>query len=420
MSRAFNLDSYPGRPRILFVGLGESTHTMSWIDLLEQAHLNVRLFALPTGVPSPDWRIRTYVTARTPKQLDSSTRKRLSPSESRELAVRAVRRTRWGRRVSPRLAYGLESRLAEVIRTWRPHIIHTLGLDPAGYVYFDARQTFRLAGLGKWVLQLRGGSDLTLNRHDPELAPRIAAALGACDQLVSDNEENFRFARELGVGTDGITALGTVPGTGGVDVARIERSWPAPPSERRVVVCPKAYESTWSKVLPVFEALQIASGDLAGCEIRLFAMTPTDLAWYRTLPKELRDRVVVSDRVPRHEVLNTMLQARVMLSPSLIDGTPNSMWEAMAAGAFPIVSELATIRPFVQDGRNVLFARNLYPDEIAAALRRALRDNELVDRAAEENLELVRRVADRSQIAPRVIEFYERLARNGVGTESEG
>jgi uncharacterized protein (DUF2336 family) len=71
---------------------------------------------------------------------------------------------------------------------------------------------------------------------------------------------------------------------------------------------------------------------------------------------------------------------------------------------------LETIQPVVEEERNVLFARNLYPEEIANALVRAMSDDELVDAAAEKNLELVRRIANRAEIRSRVVAFYEELA----------
>jgi hypothetical protein len=64
----------------------------------------------------------------------------------------------------------------------------------------------------------------------------------------------------------------------------------------------------------------------------------------------------------------------------------------------------------VVDGWNVLFARNLYPDEIGEALVRGMHDDVLVDSAAERNLALVRELADRSAIRPRVVRLYESIA----------
>jgi hypothetical protein len=60
---------------------------------------------------------------------------------------------------------------------------------------------------------------------------------------------------------------------------------------------------------------------------------------------------------------------------------------------------------------NVLFARNLYPHEIADALVRAMSDDALVDRAAENNVVRLRELADRDRIRPRVIAYYEEVAR---------
>jgi hypothetical protein len=77
------------------------------------------------------------------------------------------------------------------------------------------------------------------------------------------------------------------------------------------------------------------------------------------------------------------------------------------------VSPLETLLPLVKAEDNVLFARTLYPDDIAEALTRAMNDDQLVDGAATRNLELVNRVANRETIGARVVEYYGRLARTG-------
>jgi glycosyltransferase involved in cell wall biosynthesis len=112
-------------------------------------------------------------------------------------------------------------------------------------------------------------------------------------------------------------------------------------------------------------------------------------------------------------------QARVMLAPSLTDGVPNAMMEAMALGSFPIVSPLDTITPVVDNETNVLFARNLYPDEIAAALVRAMSDDALVDAAAERNLKRVAEIADRTVVTKKALNFYAEVAAMASAANSK-
>lgn len=409
MNRHFETDRFPGRPRILFVGVAENSHTHSWIDLLAGARFNVRLFAMPTGVPPDDWDTSTYITAYTLAAQNPRTRKRLYPR--RQVGL-------WAKRAIARLVLGENSAeslrarwLARIIRGWRPDIIHTLGIEQGSEFYLQVRRQFGLEGIGKWVLQTRGGSDLALAHLDPERRKQLADVLRSCDQLISDNEQNFRIARELGVREAQLAPIAPVPGTGGIDVDSLRRKWHGPPSSRRAIVWPKAYDSAWGKMLPTFEALKLCWDRIQPCEVHMLSMTAESLMWFWSLPDNIRTSCRTHKRIPRAEVLELMPAARVMLAPALTDGVPNSLYEGMAAGAFPIVSPLETILSVVRNEENVLFARNLYPHEIADALTRAMTDDQLVDEAAERNLELVSRVADRGAIRSRVVEFYESLVR---------
>jgi len=409
MKNSFKKDPYPGRPKILFVGLAESSHTHSWIELLNQSALNVRLFALPSGLPPKDWKVRTYITHYGVGELDPETHASLyPPNRIGKLYKKCLTHLFSGGIKDP----GPPKWLAQIIRRWQPDVIHTLGIEPASSFYMDVCDTFGLFGIGKWVVQVRGGPDLALLRLVPNFVDRLRKVVSQCDQLLADNKQNYEYAQSLGFIRTHSFPLGVVPGTGGVDVSRLAQSWSGLPSKRkRLILWPKAYECPQSKALPVFEAIRLAWEKIRPCEIHMLATIPETEMWYWTLPEEIRRCCHMRERIPREQVLNLMVQARVMLGPSLSDGTPNAMLEAMAAGAFPIVSPLETIRSVVDDERHVLFARNLYPQEIADALTRAMSDDDLVDQAAERNLELVGKIADRAKIRPRVVEFYERLAK---------
>jgi hypothetical protein len=459
----FAQDVYPGKPKVLFIGHGSSTHTLAWIDLLADTEINVRLFCLPGTYPPDYWPTRAYIvlpTEQIPSGCDAERREsfHLLPYQLRQLEIerknleielknkmdmkmKAVKRNLlyWLIVVlkkvfnyisSTQLAVQLESPnhidyptvqtkastpqawLADIIQTWHPDIIHTFGLDGAGSFYFETRNQFQLDNIGKWILQLRGGSDLTLARFDEQRLPTITNIVEQAHEIISDNRVNFDYIKDIGVNSEKIASISPLPGTGGIDVQKLASSWQGDPSERRMIVWPKAYDCEWSVALPVFEAIRLVWDRIQPCSIYMFVMvTEGTRMWYNTLPPEIRRHCHVFNRVPRDELLTLLPQARVMLAPSLVDGVPNTMYEAMACGAFPIVSPLDTIVPVVQNEKNVLFARNLYPDEIAKALVRAMNDDELVCNAGKLNLELVKKLADRSVLAPRVAAYYERLAK---------
>jgi hypothetical protein len=412
MKSLFQEDDHPGGPRILFIGLGHSSHTHSWIDLLGGSQFNVRLFCTSADLPPADWPVRTYVLGEGDAGLDPATRQCLWTIDKRRhflhKSLMRVRGRVWN------TDWVISDWLLKIISEWKPDIVHTLGLEAAGS-YFVVRERLPTTTRPKWVVQTRGGSDMQLAHLDPKRNAEIAMLLRACDQMLSDNAVNFRIARQMGVRDDQISTIGPVPGTGGIEVEALAKSWRGSTSQRRIILWPKAYDCPWSKALPVFEALKLCWDAIQPCEIHMMATTEETRMHFWGLPEKIRQATHLSDRVPRSQALELMTSARVMLAPSLVDGTPNSMLEAMASGAFPIVSPLETIRAIVADERNVLFARNLYPDEIAAALKRAMTDDALVDRASRENLELVRRLADRPQVRARVLGFYEMLAGDSPG-----
>ncbi|MCM2256271.1 MAG: glycosyltransferase family 4 protein [Vicinamibacteria bacterium] len=414
----FEADPFPGQARVLFVGPPDSSHTHSWIDLLAGSRLNVRLFGVPNAGPPPDdWPIRTYLVnplmppARPGPDRLALTVEAASP-ESFALRARSLLGLALPKAPPRPVPARARAWLARVIREWRPHVIHTLGLfdGHGGAFYQDARREHGLEGLGQWVLQLRGGSDLFLRRHDPAEVARVRDALAECDTILTDNRANVAYVGEWGIPASRFSELVPVPGTGGVDVDALASRSPRPPSQRaRVVVWPKAYECAWSKSLPVLEALRLAWERIRPCRVVLLAADDETRQWFRTLPDEIRSSCELRARVPRSEFLELLASARVLLAPSLVDGVPNSLYEAMACGAIPIVSPLPTIRSGIPEDGHVLWARNLHPAEIADALATAMHDDAGADAMRTRNLEFVARVADRAWLRERAVDFYARL-----------
>ena len=441
---------FPGRPRILFVGLANSSHTQSWISLLEGAKFNIRLFASPESkLPPPDWSVRAYFSSSpqdfgifhhypplinylgsiwrkleiiyhfgffTNPQSDKIIRLMLTiPLIFYSVLIRVIANIiNIGSRKSINPAKLIvDESLANVIQTWRPDIIHTLGFftGQGGEFYYYSRKQYHLEGIGKWVAQARGGLDLALYSHLPEKREIITRFIKECDFFIADNSQNYQNAVELGLERSKIFPAGVVPGSGGIDLEELEKYNKTLPSQReRIILWPRAYDFIQSKTLPVLEALQLSWKRITPCEVWMTASGQEEFEiWFAQMPDEIKKCCHLEKRLPHTKLLELMGKARVLLIPSLSDGIPNSLYEAMGCGTFPIVSPLETITPVVKNEENVLFARNLYPEEIATALVRAMNDDALVDRAAEKNLDRVYQLADRKIIQKQVINFYENI-----------
>jgi len=398
-------DSYPGKPRILFIALAQSTHTHAWVRLLTDYEINVRVFGIDKTEAPDNFEFPTY----------SFTHKYEKNNKSQNIIINSLRRLIkifsriFVKKYSLRYE-DIEGRwLSGIINRWKPDIIHTLGLDPASFAFYRIKNEFLLSNSFKWVVTLRGGPEFALKRLLPREAKRINNVFSSCNQIIADNKINYKLACKLGLEPSKLASIGVVPGAGGVDVDELFPLRKELTSKSRTILYPKAYECPASKALPIFEALKISWGKINPCKIYMTSMMPETRMWFQSLPEYIRKSCFIEDRIQQEELINLMATSRILLIPSLSDGIPNTLYEAMAVGAFPIVSPIDTIQSIVSNEKNVLFARNLYPKEIADALIKAMTDDALVDRAVERNIELVKKIANRKLIKLRVIEYYRSL-----------
>jgi glycosyltransferase involved in cell wall biosynthesis len=86
------------------------------------------------------------------------------------------------------------------------------------------------------------------------------------------------------------------------------------------------------------------------------------------------------------------------------------MLEAMVLGALPVQSDTVSTREWISDGENGLLVPPEDAGAVERALRRAVSDDDLVERAARINEQLTAERVDFRRIAPRVVELYRRVA----------
>lgn len=365
--------------RILFIGEFTSSHAQSWIDLLnkysdefEIVGFNVPMAAWPQEVP-----FKLYGSNIKYRQL-----RKLSESIGR-----------W--------------KLKRLMRTFKPDIVHTFGAFPSSVFAKDILPQYQDSM--KWIMQVRGGPDVYLNQFDPKKKALLQELFKKCDCLIADNELNYQIAEDLGLHPSKKFSFGFVPGAGGMDLNNFKDAL-KPSRALRQVLWTKAYEWNEAKGLCTLEGIKLALPKLPGVKFIFAALNDEVATWMNFLPDEMKSRIEVHGRLPRKQLLEIMKQSRVVMAPSILEGIPNALYEAMASQAVPIFSPLPAFKDKLVDRKNILYARNLYPQEIADALVEAFADDKKADEIAANNLEAVAKMANREVISTEIRALYQRMA----------
>lgn len=298
--------------------------------------------------------------------------------------------------------------LNRIINKWKPDIIHSLPLDTGGKPVRRIREHYLGNQWPKWVVT-SWGSDIYLGIDAPKTRRNIKSILQYCDGFIADCNRDLKLAIDNNLESSKLALPNAVPGSGGLKLKEFSKLRVAY-RKRNLIIVPKAFDRFFAnRILPTLEALRLVEDSLEGYEIHLFMCSNAVETWVRQIPESLQHRIHCHDMVPQTVFFEMLGRARVMVSPSLSDGTPNVMLEAMAAGALPLMSPLESIQEWIEDGRNGLLANALYPTQIAAAIGRSLSDHDLFQSAQKINWEIISKRANRTNIRKQVLGYYRSL-----------
>jgi glycosyltransferase involved in cell wall biosynthesis len=164
--------------------------------------------------------------------------------------------------------------------------------------------------------------------------------------------------------------------------------------------------------MAVVEALRLALPHIGEFHLVATAASPDVEYWFNTFLGNYGSRVEIHSRLPHEKFLELYRSARVILAPSLSDGIPNSMYEAMASHTVPILSPIETLLPLFKDKIHTIYAPNLDPPAIADALVLAMNDDALADNIALTNRAWLPILAGRDSVRDRVVEMYRQAVKS--------
>ncbi len=380
--------------RLLFVADGRSPIALNWIDYFIQNGDEVHLASTFYCKPEIDLESLDIVP------VAFSGTKRASTPRSPVISTQKTQRVRLALRhyLGPLTITRSAQSLRKVIKRVKPDLVHAMRIPYEGMLAADAY-------VGVPLLVSVWGNDFTLHapasplmRHYTRWTMRVADALHA------DCQRDVRLAIEWGF--SGRRSSLVVPGNGGV---RTQVFFPPKKLVKApIVINPRGFRD-YVRNDVFFNSIPLVVKKIPQARFLCAAMAGDARAQQWIDELGIEKSVELLPPVPHGQMGELYRRAAVMISPSVHDGTPNTLLEAIACGCFPVVGDLESIREWITDRENGLLVDASDPNALAEAMLEALTSKGLRNRAAGLNAKHIAEKAEYSTCMAQVRTFYEGL-----------
>jgi glycosyltransferase involved in cell wall biosynthesis len=378
--------------RILFVADGRSPISKNWIRYFVDRGDEVYLAS--TFQCELDFPVKLLEF--TPVAFSSVKKQGTRPgsASSRTLGLRTFARQWLGPLTIPRSAKKLQAFIDEV----QPDLVHALRVPYEGMLASKAniRAPF-IASI--W------GNDFTLHAPStPLMRSYTRHVMKTVDALHTDCQRDIRLAHEWGLSKEKRTLV--TPGNGGI---RSDIFYPPhEPARNPVIINPRGFRA-YVRNESFFKSIPLVLKKQPDAKFIFSSMQgePQAIQWIQEL--HIEHAVELLGHVAHEKMGEIFRRAQIVASPSIHDGTPNSLIEAMACGCFPIAGDLESIREWITHGRNGLLVDPNDPQALADAILLGLEREDLRRDAAGLNAEIISARAEYETNMKQVIEFYQSI-----------
>ncbi len=396
---------------ILIVADGRSPTTKKWLQVLEELGYTISL--LSTFPCQPPSGLRTFTVLPVAfarfagSQVSTLNASAGKPSLQRQLIARLrglALPLRY--RLGPLTAALSQTRFRTYLQTVQPDLVHALRIPYEGMLAAHTPRDIPFI-VSIW------GNDLTQHAYGSGgMGRSTRRTLARADGLAADTRRDIRLGIEWGFDTQKPQLV--VPGSGGIDLKRLDDSQSEQPfnfpetiqSAPVLVVNPRGFRPGSVRNDTFFAAIPKVVEQMPEIIFACPAMQgqPEALTWVEKLG--IQQNVVLLPYLPQEAVWQLFRRARLTVSISQHDGTPNSLLEAMACGCFPVAGNIESLREWIVDGENGLLVDPGSPDALAEALLSALHQPDLRAQAQRINRGIIEKNAEVSIIREKIRAFY--------------
>ena len=310
--------------------------------------------------------------------------------------------------LTPLLMPRYQARFLEYVKQVKPDIVHALRIPFEGML---------AAALPKEIplIVTIWGNDLSLHAKSSKLIDlRTRDVLDRADGLMADAACDIQLAMKMGL-RESIPNI-VVPGSGGLDLGAVCAAENNSSIDRYkipvsvpLIINPRGFRPGSVHQDVFFQSIPFVLEEVPEAHFVCAGMRgqPQAEKWLRHYG--INSNVSLLPFIPQEELWALYFNAEIYMSLSSHDGTPNSFLEAIACGCFPVVGNIASLREWIDHGKNGWLVEPRDARAAADAVISILRDKSLRERAAVVNQEIVADRADIQKVKAVIQNFYKQL-----------
>jgi glycosyltransferase involved in cell wall biosynthesis len=291
-------------------------------------------------------------------------------------------------------------RLREFINEVKPDLVHAKRIPYEGMLPADAYECT------PWVDSI-WGNDFSMNAPStPQMRHYTKWTMSLADGLHSDCQRDVRLAKQWGFSVDKPSLV--APGIGGI---RSDVFYPPETLvEEPVVLNPRGVRP-YVRNDSFFKAITLVLAKHTNAKFLCTGMEGEAQAVQWTKELGIEQAVELLAPIPNAEMADLYRRAQILVSPSIHDGTPNTLLEGMACGCFPVAGDLESIREWITSNENGLLFDTTNPGSIADAIIDGIENQNLREKAAGLNGEIISARAEYKNNMERAKDFYQSIVK---------
>jgi glycosyltransferase involved in cell wall biosynthesis len=381
--------------RILFIVDGRSPIAQNWMRHF--AERGDEVFLASTFACSLDFPLKGSETIPAAFSAFKKQTERPGTASARTLGLRTAIRQWFGPFTIRRAAQRLRGFIEQV----KPDLVHAMRIPYEGMMSAVALSGAKGADEAPLIVSI-WGNDFTLHAPSTRLMSYYTRwTMQVANGLHADCHRDIRLAREWGLDPSKPTLV--APGNGG-----IRKDIFYPPAilvEEPIIINPRGFRpyvrnDTFFKAIP----LVLAKYPNAKFVCALMSGESQALQWIREL--NIGQAVELLAPLSHAEMADIFRRGQIVASPSVHDGTPNTLLEGIACGCFPVAGDLESIREWITPDENGLLFDATNPRSIADTILLAIENENLRNKAAGLNQNIIAARAEYKQNMLKAEEFY--------------